>query len=65
LQQIFHVTKYYLMELKNEEYCGQIVCLSPDMKITSKERPKSKQSCSSLKIDSKQSYETKHGQIDI
>ena len=53
------------MELKNEEYCGQIVCLSPDMKITSKERPKSKQSCSSLKIDSKQSYETKHGQIDI
>jgi len=33
------------MELKNEEYwsayTGQILCPSPDMKITSKERPES------------------------
>jgi len=45
LQQIFHVTKDYLMELRNEEYwpayTGQILCPSPDMKITSKGRPKS------------------------
>ena len=51
LQQIFlsswiftHVTKDYLMELKNEEYwsayTGQILCPSPDIKITSKGRPK-------------------------
>jgi len=37
--------KDYLMELINEEYwfayIGQILCPSPDMKITSKERPKS------------------------
>jgi len=47
LQHIFHVTKDYLMELKNEEYwhvyTSQILCTSPDMKITSKGRPKSSQ----------------------
>ena len=45
MQQIFHVTKEYLIELKNEEYwsayTSQILCPSPDMKITSKGRPKS------------------------
>jgi len=47
LQHIFHVTKNYLMELKNEEYwpayTSQILCSSPDMKITLKGRLKSSQ----------------------
>jgi len=47
LQQVFHVTKDYLMELRNEEYwpayTGQILCPSSDMKRTSEGRPKSSQ----------------------
>ncbi|XP_068477220.1 uncharacterized protein [Phaseolus vulgaris] len=45
LQQVFHVYEGLFCELKNEgywsAYTGQILCLSPDMKITSKGRPKS------------------------
>ena len=45
MQEICHVMKDYLMELINEEYwpayIGQILCPSPDMKITSKEIHKS------------------------
>jgi len=45
LQQVFHVTKDYLMELINEEYwpayTGQIIYQSPNMKITSKGKTKS------------------------
>jgi len=45
LQQVFHVYEGLFGELRNEEYwpayIGQILCPSPDMKRTSKGRPKS------------------------
>jgi len=45
LQQVFHVYEGLFGELRNEEYwpayTGQILCPSPDMKRTSKGRPKS------------------------
>jgi len=47
LQQVFHVYERLFGEIINEEYwpayTGQILCPSPDMKITSKGRPKSSQ----------------------
>ena len=54
MQQIFHVTKDYLMELKNEEYwpayTGHILCSSPNMKITSNGKPKSSRIMTDMNI---------------
>jgi len=45
LQQVFHVYERIFGERRNEEYrlayTGQILCSSPDIKRTSKGRPKS------------------------